>query len=178
MSKEMLGEKLNGVQGPGPESVLIVTETKKGKREGLRAVLLVAAGIGILVMASILLLPYVNSLRGSLPGGMSSTTTDSVSGALEVTGTLEPSFKAIDAAGNEIEENGVTKSDGITITGYSDSEYDPRLQCSIDSLYIYCSDGMSIGMDGLHAGKHTFTTIEHSSGETIVRDFSWNIIAS
>jgi hypothetical protein len=177
MSKEMLGKKLNGVQGPSPESVPIVTETKKGKREGLGVVFLVSVGIGILVMASIFLLPYVNSLRGSLPGGMSSTT-DSGSGALEVTGTLEPSFKAIDGEGNVIEENGVTKSDWISITGYSDSEYDPRLQCSIDSLHINCSDGGPISMSPLHAGKHTFTIIEHSSGETLVRGFSWNIIAS
>jgi hypothetical protein len=177
MSKEMLGEKLNGVQGPGPESVPIVTQTMKGKREGLRVVFLVAVGIGILVLGSIFLLPYVNSLGGSIPGGISSTT-DSGSGALEVTGALEPSFKAIDGKGDVIEENGVTKSDGITITGYSDSEYDARLQCSIDSFNVYCRDGGPISMFPLHAGKHTFTVIEPSSGETIVRSFSWNIIAS
>jgi hypothetical protein len=177
MSKEMPGEKLNGVQGPGPESVPIVTETREGKREGLRVVFLVAVGVGILVLASIFLLPYVNSLRGSIPAGMSSTT-DSGSGALEVTGTLEPSFKAIDGKGNVIEENGVSESAKITITGYSDSGYDARLQCSIDSFNVYCKDGGPISMSPLHAGKHTFTIIEHSSGETIVRDFSWNTIAS
>ena len=77
-----------------------------------------------------------------------------------------------------IEGNGVAKSDWITITRYSDRQYDPSLQCSIDSLHIYDSDSSKIGLSDLPIGKHTFTVVGPSNGETVVRAFSWKIIPS
>jgi hypothetical protein len=149
----------------------------------------VAVGIGILVLTTIVLLPYVNSFGGNIFGSVSSssssstaatttTTTDSGDSVAKPTTALPASFKAIDGNGDVIEENGVTKSDWITITGYSDSEYDPRLQCSIDSLHIYCSDNSEISLSDLPIGKHIFTVVEPSNGETIVRAFSWKTIPS
>ena len=58
----MLPEKLSGNQGLRSESLPIVTGTNKAKREKLKVVFLMAVGIGILVLASIFLLPHVNSL--------------------------------------------------------------------------------------------------------------------
>jgi hypothetical protein len=185
MSKEMLPEKLSNDQssdqGLGPESIPIVIETNEGKRERSLVVFLVAVGIGILVLTTIVLLPYVNSFGGNIFGSVSSstattTTTDKGDSVAKPTTALPASFKAIAGDGNVIEENGVTKSDWIAITGYSYSEYDPSLQCSIDSLHIYCSDNGEIGLSDLPIGKHTFTVVEPSNGETIVRAFSWKTI--
>jgi hypothetical protein len=188
MSKEMLPEKLSRDQsrdqGLGPESLPIVIETNEGKRERSIVVFLVAVGIGILVLTTIVLLPYVNSFGGNIFGSVSSssstatTTTDRGDSVAKSTTALPASFKAIADNGNVIEENGVTKSDWIIISGYSDSEYDPRLQCSIDSLHIYCSDSREIGLSDLPIGKHIFTVVEPSNGETIVRAFSWKITPS
>jgi hypothetical protein len=173
MSKEMLPEKLSGNQGLRSESLPIVTGTNKAKREKLKVVFLMAVGIGILVLASILLLPYMNSLGGSMLGSISSNT-DSGSRALEATATLAPSFKAIDASGDAIDfSNGVARSDRITISGYSDSRYSTKLQCTIDALPVYC-DGSPITIAGLPSEEHRFRVVEPSSSETKVRVFSWN----
>jgi hypothetical protein len=145
-----------------------------------------AVGIGILVLTTIVLLPYVNSFGGNIFGSVSSsstattttTTTDRGDSVAKPTTALPALFKAIDGNGNVIEENGVAKSDWITITRYSDSQYDPSLQCSIDSLHIYGSDSSEIGLSDLPIGKHTFTVVEPSNGETIVQAFSWKIIPS
>ena len=183
----MLPEKLSRDQsidqGLGPESLPFVIETNEGKRERSLVVFLVAVGIGILVLTTIVLLPYVISFGGNIFGSVSSsstatTTTDRGDSVAKPNTALPASFKAIAGNGNVIEENGVTKSDWITITGYSDSQYDPSLQCSIDSLHIYCSDSGEIGLSDLPIGKHTFTVVEPSNGETIVRAFSWKIIPS
>jgi hypothetical protein len=126
----------------------------------------------------------VNSFGGNIFGGVSgsstaaTTITDSGDSVAKPTTALPASFKAIDGKGNVIEENGVTKSDWITITGYSDIEYDPRLQCSIDSFHIYCNDSGDVGLSDLPTGKHTFTVVEPSNGEMIVRAFSWKTIPS
>jgi hypothetical protein len=184
MSKEMLQRKLSEDQGFVSESPAFVIETEKEKKRGGLAVLLISVGVGIIALASIALLTYVNSFGGNIFGSLSgsstaaTTITDSGDSVAKPTTALPASFKAIDGNGNVIEENGVTKSASIHITGYSDSEYDPRLQCSIDSFHIYCSDSGDIGLSGLHAGKHTFTVVEPSNGETIVRGFSWESIAS
>jgi hypothetical protein len=160
----------------------IVIETEKEKKRGGLAILLIAIGVGILALAGIALLIYVNSFGGNIFGGVSGSSstaaTDSGDSVAKPTTALIDSFKAIDGKGNVIEENGVTKSDEITITGYSDSEYDARLQCSIDSLHIYCNGSGEVSISGLPTGKHTFTVVEPSNGETIVRAFSWNIIPS
>jgi hypothetical protein len=187
MRKEMLPEKLSRDQsrdqGLGPESLPIVIETNERKRERSIVVFLVAVGIGILVLTTIVLLPYVNSFGGNIFGSVSSsstatTTTDRGDSVAKSTTALPASFKAIADNGNVIEENGVTKSDWIIISGYSDSEYDPRLHCSVDSLHIYCGDSREIGLSDLPIGKHIFTVVEPSNGETIVRAFSWKITPS
>jgi hypothetical protein len=177
MSKEILQRKLSEDQGFGPESPLIVIETGKEKKRGGLAVLLISVGILALVGTAILV--HVNSFSGNTFGsGSGSTTTDSGDSLAKPTTVLPASFKAIDGKGNVIEDNGVTKSDGITVRGYSDSEYDPGLQCSIDSFHIYCNDGGEVSLSGLHAGKHTFTVVEPNNGETIVRAFSWMSLPS
>lgn len=177
MSKGILPEKLSRDHGLGPESLPVVIETNEGKREGLLVVFLMAVGIGILVLASIFLLPYVNSLGGSILGSMSSTT-DGSSSAVEATAALAPSFIATDAIGNVIDiSNGVARSEQITISGYSDSRYSTKLHCSIDGLPVYC-DGSPITISGLPHGEHRFSVVEPSSAETIIRVFSWKNLSS
>jgi hypothetical protein len=176
MSKEMLPEKLSRDLGLGPEPLPLVIETNKGKRERLIVVFLMAVGIGILVLTSIVLLPHLNSLGSGVLGGVRSTT-DSDSGVLEATTALASSFKATDGKGNVIDiSDGVTLLEEITISGYSDSKYSTKMLCTIDMLPVYC-DGSPIDISGLPAGKHTFTIMEPSSGETIVRVFSWRNIS-
>jgi hypothetical protein len=175
MSKEMLPSKLS--EGPASESQLTVIETNKEKRQGLILVCLIAVGGVIVPVASIALLPYVNFLEGNIFGGVI-ITTDSSSSALEATTALATSFKAKDGKGDVIDiSNGVVRSEQITLTGYSDSLYSTKMLCTIDMLPVYC-DGSPIAISGLPAGKHTFTIMEPSSGETIVRVFSWTNISS
>jgi hypothetical protein len=175
MSKEMLPRKLS--EGLAPESLPTIIETNKEKRQGLILVCLIAVGVVIVPLASIVLLPYVNSLEGNIFGGVSGTT-DSGIDAFEGTTALGASFKAIGAKGDVIENNdGVARSEQITLTGYSDSPYSTKMLCTIDILPLYC-DGRPIAISGLPAGKHTFTIMEPSGGETIVRVFSWRNISS
>jgi hypothetical protein len=133
MSEEMLPRKLS--EALAPESLPTIIETNKEKRQGLILVCLIAVGVVIVPVASIVLLPYVNSLEGNIFGGVSSTT-DSANDAFEATTTaLGASFKAIDAKGDEIENNdGVTRSEQITLTGYSDSLYSTEMLCTTDML--------------------------------------------
>lgn len=178
----MLQRKLSEDQGFGSELPPIVTETEKEKkRGGGLAVLLISVGIGILALTGTTILIYVNSFSGNIFGGVSgggTTTTESGDSLAKPTTALPASFKAIDGEGNVIEDNGVTKSDWIIIRGYSNSEYNPGRQCSIDSFHIYCNDSGEVGLSGLHAGKHTFTVVEPSNGEMIVRAFSWMSLPS
>jgi NAD(P)-dependent dehydrogenase (short-subunit alcohol dehydrogenase family) len=71
-----------------------------------------------------------------------------------------------------INNAGIASSEQITLTGYSHSQYSTKMLCTIDMLPLYC-DGSPIVISGLPAGKHTFTIMEPSGGETIVRVFSW-----
>jgi hypothetical protein len=176
MSKEMLPRRLS--EALAHESPPTVIETNKEKRRhGLILVCLIAVGVVIVPVASIVLLPYVNSLEGNIFGGISSTT-DSGNDAFEATTALGASFKATDAKGDVIENNeGVARSEQITLTGYSDSLYTTKMLCTIDMLPLYC-DGSPITISGLPAGRHTFTIMDPGSGETIVRVFSWRNISS
>ncbi len=176
MSEEVLPRKLG--EGLVPESSPTVIETNKQKREGLILVCLVAVGVVIVPVASIVILPYVKSLEGDIFGSIRSSTTDSGTDAFETTTALGASFKAIDAKGNVLVNNaGVARSEQITLTGYSDSLYSTKMLCTIDMLPLYC-DGGPVTISGLPAGKHTFTIMEPSSGETIARVFSWRNILS
>jgi hypothetical protein len=175
MSTEILPEKLN--EGLDPELPPTVIETNKEKRQGLILVCLIAVGVVIVPLATIVLLPYVKTLEGNIFAGVTRTT-DSNNDAFEATTALGASFKATDAKGDVIENNdSVARSDRITLTGYSDSLYSTRMLCTIDTLPVYC-DGSPVAISGLPAGKHTFTIMEPSSGETIVRTFSWRNISS
>jgi len=177
MSKEMLPRKLSGDEGLAAELPPTVTKTNKEKREGLILVCLIAGGVVIVAVASIVLLPYVNSLGGNIFGGTSSTT-DSGNGAVEATTAPAASFKATDATGNVIENgDGIARSEQITISGYSDNIHSTKMLCTIDTLPMYC-DGSPVAISGLPNGKHTFTIMEPSIGETIVRIFSWRNISS
>jgi hypothetical protein len=60
MLPEKLSNDQSSDQGLGPESIPIVIETNEGKRERSLVVFLVAIGIGILVLTTIVLLPYVS----------------------------------------------------------------------------------------------------------------------
>jgi hypothetical protein len=177
MSKEVLPRKLSESLAPEPPSTVI--ETNGQKRQGLILVCLIAVGVVIVPVASIVLLPYVKSLEGNVFGGVSSTT-DSGNDALEAATTaLGASFIATDAKGDVIKNgDSVARSEQLTLTGYSDSPYSKKMLCTVDMLPLYC-DGGPITIPSLPAGKHTITIMEpSSSGETIVRIFSWWNISS
>jgi hypothetical protein len=109
-------------------------------------------------------------------GGRSSST-DSGSAALKVTAAMSLSFEARDAEGNVIHiNNGLGRSEQITISGYSDIGYSTKLRCSIDTLPVYC-DGSPITISGLPHGKHKFSIAETGSAETVVRVFNWENIS-
>jgi hypothetical protein len=76
MSEEVFPRKLG--EGLVPESSPTVIETNKQKREGLILVCLVAVGVVIVPVASIVLLPYVMSLEGNIFGSISRSTIDTV----------------------------------------------------------------------------------------------------
>jgi hypothetical protein len=178
MSKEMLPTKLGGEQSLGPESTPIVIKSSKKAGQGVILVLLIAVGVGILALASIVLLTYVNSLGGNIFGGVDSSILNSGRDLVEANSAMSASFKATDAKGNEIVlSDGVARSEQITISDYSDTSYSTKLACSIDTLPVYC-DGSPISLPGLPHGKHTFTISEPISGETIVRVFTWETIPS
>jgi hypothetical protein len=171
MSKEMLPRKLSEVLAP--ELPPTVIETNEEKRRGLILVCLIAVGVVIVPVVSIVLLPYVNSLEGNVFGGVSSTS-DSGNDVFEATTALGASFIATDAKGDVIKNgDSVARSEQLTLTGYSDTLYSTKMLCTVDMLPVYC-DGGPITIPSLPAGKHTITIMEPSSaGETIVRVFSW-----
>ena len=169
----MLPGKLTGDQALGVQPSSIVIETNKEKKRGL-IMFLAVVGVGAVALTSITLLaPVIFYSHVNSSGSIS----DRGNGGAIPT-ALAASFKATDAKGNVIEDNnGVTESNEITISGYSDSIYSTELRCSIDSLPVYCS-GSPITISGLPPGKHTFTIEEPSSSETMARTFSWTIISS
>jgi hypothetical protein len=177
MSKELLPEKLSRDQGLGPGSLPIMNDTNKGKKERQKAIFLVAAGIGTVVLASILLTPYLNSLRDSILSGKSSIT-DNASTMPEPTAPLGPSFKATDGAGSRIDiRNGVATSEHISISNYSDEPYSTELQCFVDTLPVYC-DGGPITLKGIPVGTHQITIVDPGHGETQITAFEWNTVSN
>jgi hypothetical protein len=172
MSKEMLPGKSDANRAGSMESTIVVEEKKKiGEGGGRLPSFLIAVGLGAVVLTSISVLApasfygYVGS-----PGSIN----DSGDGVAAIPTGLAPSIKAIDGEGIVIENNGVTKSSTMTITGYSEKEYVVGLQCWIDSLPLFCS-GDSVTISGLPLGLHSFTIVEPGSEETIVPAFSWTI---
>jgi hypothetical protein len=169
MSKEMLSRKLS--EGLAPESPPTVIETNEEKRQRLILVCLIAIGVVIVTVVSIVLLPYANPLEGNVLDGVSSTS-DSGNDAFEATTALGASFIATDAKGDVIKNgDSVASSEQLTLTGYSDSLYSTKMLCTVDTLPVYC-DGGPITIPSLPAGKHTITIMDPGSGKTIVRVFS------
>jgi hypothetical protein len=171
MRKEILPGKLSANRTVSAESPIVVEKKERGGGGGRLLLFLVAVGLGAVALTSITVLApvafydYVNS-----PGSID----DRSDGAAIPTALAAASVTATDGKGTMIEDNGMTKSAKMTITGYSDSKYDAGFQCSIDSLPTYC-DGSPVTLSGLPPGEHAFTIAEPSSGETVVRAFSWNI---
>jgi hypothetical protein len=169
MRKEILPGKLSANRTVSAELPIVVEKEKRGGG-GRLLLFLMAVGLGAVALTSITVLApvafydYVNS-----PGSID----DRGDGAAIPT-ALAASVTATDGKGTMIEDNGMTKSAKMTITGYSDSKYDAGLQCWIDSLPLYCN-GSPITLSGLPTGEHVFTIAEPSNGETVVRAFSWNI---
>jgi hypothetical protein len=177
MSNEMLPGKLSANQAVSAESPPIVIEKKKRGEGGRLLLFLIVVGLGAVMLTSITVLAPVTFYgHVASPGSISdSGNGNRGNGAAAIpTTALASSATATDGKGTLIEDNGVTKSRTMTITGYSDSSYNTKLQCSIDSLPLYCS-GSPVTLSELPAGEHTFAIIEPSSGETIVRAFSWTI---
>ena len=146
---------------------------KRGEGRERLPLFLIAVGLGAVVLISIAVLAPASFYSYVESPGSISDSGDGRAAAAIPTG-LGPSVKATDGRGIVIEDNGVSKSGTITITGHSDSEYDVGLQCWIDSLPLYCS-GNSVTISGLPPGDHTFGIVEPSSGKTIVRAFNWKI---
>jgi hypothetical protein len=175
MSKEILPGKLSAKRAVSAEPSIVVEKKRKKGGGGRLLLFLMALGIGAVALTSITVLApvtfydYVNS-----PGSINDDSGNRGDGAAVIPSALAASVTATDGNGIMIEDNGVTESAKMTITGYSDSKYDAGLQCLIDSLPLYCS-GSPVTVSGLPTGEHTFTIVEPSSGETIVRVFSWNI---
>jgi hypothetical protein len=175
MRKEILPGKLRANQAVSAESPIVVEEKKKKRGEGGRLLLfLMAVGLGAVALTSITVLAPVSFYGYVASPGTINDSGNGGDGAEAIPTALAASVTATDDKGIVIEDNGVTESAKMTITGYSDSKYDAGLQCSIDSLPLYCS-GSPVTVSGLPPGEHAFTIVEPSSGEAIVRVFTWNI---
>ncbi|MDQ3836141.1 MAG: hypothetical protein M3270_04315 [Thermoproteota archaeon] len=176
MSKEMLPEKMNGEHSLGPVSAPIIKEEmKKRKREGIIVILLMAVGIGSLVLASAFLMPYLNSLRASVPYDVSSTE-GSGRASVDVIAPLSDTFKVSDIGGGEIDlGEAIATSHQITFSGYTGDVYTTDLRCVVDALPVYC-DGSPITITGLPDGDHELKIVEPGYGGPVVHVFNWKTI--
>src|SRR5215218_2195269 len=175
MSNEIQLGKLSANRTADVESPIVVGEKKeKKKRPGGLLLFLMAVGLGAVALASITLLAPV-AFYGHVdsPGSIDDSGSRG-DGAAVITSALAASATATDGNGAMIEDNGLTKSGEMTMTGYSDSSYSTELSCSIDSLPAYCS-GSPVTISGLPPGGHVFTIAEPLSDETTVESFSWDI---
>jgi hypothetical protein len=172
MSEETLPVKSGANRTGSAESTVVVEQKKRLEGVDRISLLLIAVGVGTIALTSIIVLAPV-SFYGYVesPGSINDS---GVGAAAAIPTDLTPSIKAIDGEGIVIEDNGVTKSSTMTITGYSNNKYDLGLECWIDSLPLFCS-GDSLTISGLPLGPHSVTIIEPGSEETIVQAFSWNI---
>jgi hypothetical protein len=174
MSKEILPEKLSANRAVSMESPIVVNEKKKRGRRGLLLLFLMAVGLGAVALASItMLVPVAFYGHVGSPGSIDDSGSRG-DGAL-IPSALAAPATATDGKGIVIEDNGLTKSAVMTITGYSDSSYTPELRCSIDSLPTYCS-GSPVTLSELPTGGHVFTIAEPVSGKITVQSFSWGIL--
>jgi hypothetical protein len=174
MSNEILPGKLSANRTVSAEPPIVVEEKKERGRRGL-LLFLTAVGLGAVAMTSITLLAPV-TFYGHVdsPGSIDDDGGNRGNIAAIPTALAASSATATDGKGTVIEDNGMTKSAEMTITGYSDSSYSTELRCSIDSLPAYCS-GSPVTISGLPPGLHTFTVEEPANDEITVQSFSWDI---
>jgi hypothetical protein len=177
MSKKILLGKLSANPAVSAESLIVVEKKKEKKKRAIGLLLfLLAVGLGALTVGSIPLLAPV-SFYGYV-GSPSSIDYNSGrgDGAAVIPSVLAASAIATDGEGTVIENNGLTKSGEMIITGYSDSSsYSAELHCAIDSLPAYCS-GSPVTFSGLPPGGHVFTVIEPTGEEITVQSFGWDIL--
>lgn len=173
MSKEILPGKLSSDHFVSAGSPFVVEEKKEKKRRGSLSMFLLAVGLGT-VAAGIITLAAPVPFYGHVDSPGSIDDTSSGDGAAVIPTALAASATATDGEGTVIEDNGLTKSGEITISGYSDSSYSRELRCSIDSLPMYCS-GSPVTISGLPSGEHVFTMVDSMNDETTVQSFSWDI---
>jgi hypothetical protein len=177
MSNEILPGKLTANRSVGVESPVVVEKKESKKRRGGLPLFLLTIGLGAIALTSITLLAPV-ALNSPIEGPTSIDEASDRGGEGEavVTGALAASATATDGEGTVIEHNGLTRSDDMTIAGYSDSSsYSTQLSCAIDNLPAYCS-GSPVTFSGLPPGKHVFSTVESINDQIIVQYFSWEIL--
>jgi len=132
-----------------------------------------AVGLGAVALSSITLLPYATfSGHVDSPGSINDSGNRGYGAVIPT--AMAASATATDGNGAVIEDNGLTKSGEMTITGYSDSSYSTELHCSIDSLPMYCS-GSPVTISELPSGQYVFTMVELINDEITVESFSWDI---
>jgi len=176
MSNEILPGKLSANRTADVESPIVVGEKKeKKKRQGGLLLFLLAVGLGAVALTSITLLspePFYGHVDS--PGSIDSSGSRG-DGAAVITSALAASATATDGKGTVIENNGLTKSDEMTIAGYSDSSYSTEVHCAINSLPTFCS-GSPVTFSGLPPGEQVFTIIEPVRDEITVQYFAWGIL--
>jgi hypothetical protein len=177
MSNEILPGKLSANRSVSAASPIVVEEKKKEKkRRGSLPLFLLTVGLGAVALASITLLAPVAFYGHVDSPGSIDDTSSRADGAAVITSALAASATATDGKGTVIENNGLTKSGEMTMTGYSDGSYGTELHCAIDSLPAYCS-GSPVTFSGLPPGEHVFTMVEESINDQItVQYFSWDIL--
>jgi hypothetical protein len=176
MSNEILPGKLTANRSVGAESPFVMEKKKENeKRRGGLPLFLLAVGLGAVVLASITLLaPVAFYGKVDSPGGVEDTS-GREAGAPVITSALAASAIATDGEGKAIDNNGSTKSDEMSITGYSDGSYRTGLTCGLDGLPAYCADG-HVTFSGLPPGEHVFTMVDSSNDQIKVQYFSWGIL--
>jgi hypothetical protein len=176
MSNEILPGKLSANLSVSAESPVIMEEKNENKkRRGGLPLFLLAVGLGAVALASITLLAPV-AFYGHVesPGSIDDTSSRG-DGAAVITSALADSAIATDGKGTVIENNGSTKSDEMSIAGYSDGSYRTELHCALDSLPAYCS-GSPVTFSGLPIGEHVFTMVESINDQITVQYFGWTIL--
>jgi hypothetical protein len=175
MSNEILPGKLSANRSVIAESPVVREKNKK--RRGSLLLFLLTVGLGAVALASITLLApvafygHVDS-PGSIDDNSGGSSND---GGAVTTSALAASATATDGKGTLIENNGLTKSDEMTIAGYSDNGYSTELHCAIDNLPAYCS-GNPVTFSGLPFGEHVFTVVESINDKIMVQYFGWDIL--
>jgi hypothetical protein len=179
MSNEILPGKLSANRAVSAESPAVMEKKREKKKKRGRVGLLLflmAIGLGAVALTSATLLPYA-TFYGHVdsPGSIDDSGNRGDGAAAAVIPTaLAASATAIDGNGAMIEDNGLTKSGEMTITGYSDKSFSTELSCSIDSLPLYCS-GSPVTISGLPSGEHVFTMVEPSSDKITIQSLTWDI---